>query len=326
MSDERQITSDDAPAGGTGAGERTGDQAATTDPGVRDARGDDAADATGGDVADTSGHDADDSRGPGDGSGSGSGEQDADRIERLRALLTAPIKIPESESGESAGPAAGDGDSQGERSAEEDEYPAPSVDIPPHVRAAAEAAAHAGADEPRRTRTGKKRRTWADAFLDTGRRDLSGSEDAATQLLTRLDELDRRTGQDVAHTRARADEAAETAQEAQRALESVRAEAAGARQGADDAAVRLGTLAEQTATATEDVASLRTTVTDQAERITRLTASLDAAAQTADESAKAAAAARDDAAAAARRAGTALVVAVVGIVVALAAIGVGFAL
>ncbi|WP_460753051.1 hypothetical protein [Myceligenerans cantabricum] len=249
---------------------------------------------------------------------------DDGRIERLRELLTAPIKIPESESsGEQ--PDGGDG----AQDAAAEEYPAPSVDIPPHVRAAAEAAAHAGEDEPRRTRTGKKRRTWADAFLDTGKRDLpADGGDAAAQLLARLDELDRRVGEEVARTRATADDAAEAAEAVRRDLGTARTEA---QESAEAATARIDA-ADQVATETagnldglrgnldglrekvdglrEKVDGLDGTAKEQRDEISRLTSSL--------------ATARDETSAAARRAGTATVVAVVAVVLALVAVVAAF--
>ncbi|MBE1878142.1 hypothetical protein [Myceligenerans pegani] len=240
---------------------------------------------------------------------------DEGRIERLRELLTAPIKIPESESGARGG----------EESSDPEDYPAPSVDIPPHVRAAAEAAAHAGddeqlRDESRRTKSGKKRRTWADAFLDTGRRDLSAAgDDAATQLLTRLDELDRRTGEDIAHVRARAETATETAAgangTAEAALQGLEATTA----RIDDVEQRV-TAAGETAEATDRaVAALREHADAVRDEITQLTTSL-------ADAERSAATARDQAAAAAKKAGTATVVAVIAVVLALAALGAAFAL
>ncbi|MBO0610258.1 hypothetical protein [Myceligenerans salitolerans] len=239
---------------------------------------------------------------------------DDGRIERLRELLTAPIKIPESESGDRAG----------ETPTDPEDYPAPSVDIPPHVRAAAEAAAHAGDDEPRRTRTGKKRRTWADAFLDTGKRDLSAAgDDAAAQLLTRLDELDRRTGEDIGHARARAEAAAEAAEAARQGLEETRTatreaqEAVTARvDGVEQRVAAAGRSAEAT---DEKVAGLRETADAQREEIARLAASL-------AETQSSAVAAREQAAATARKAATATVVAAVAVVLAVAALAAAFAL
>ncbi|RPF21426.1 hypothetical protein [Myceligenerans xiligouense] len=243
--------------------------------------------------------------------------EDDGRIERLRELLTAPIKIPDSESGARSGDEAGE-------TGEPEEYPAPSVDIPPHVRAAAEAAAHAGDDEPRRTKTGKKRRTWADAFLDTGTRDLSAAGgDAATQLLTRLDDLDRRTGEDVANARARAEAAADAAATAQEGLEEARAATREAREAATarlDTVERRLDAATASAEATDRaVTGLRTENTARDDEIARLTTAL-------ADAEKSAAAVRDEAAGAARRAGTATLVAVVAVVLALAALGAAFAL
>ncbi|GAB3167478.1 hypothetical protein GCM10027059_28430 [Myceligenerans halotolerans] len=240
--------------------------------------------------------------------------EDDGRIERLRELLTAPIKIPDSESG-----ARDD-----EQSGDPEEYPAPSVDIPPHVRAAAEAAAHAGDDEPRRTKTGKKRRTWADAFLDTGKRDLSAAGgDAAAQLLTRLDELDRRTGEDVAQARARADAAAETADAARQGLDEARAETREARETAaariDDVEQRVTATTDATEAADRAIAGLREKTEAQRDELARLAVSL-------ADAEKSATAARDAAAGAAKKAGTATVVAVVAVVLALAALGAAFAL
>lgn len=290
MSDERQITSDDT------EGALTEGTVTAPDPHGSDA-----------------GEDAD---------------AEADRIERLRALLTAPIRIPESESASA--------DENGTALDGDDEYPAPSVDIPPHVRAAAEAAAHAGAPEPARTRTGKKRRTWADAFLDSGKRDLGAAGgDAAAQLLARLDELDRRTGEDIALVRARANEAADAADEARRGVEDVRADAAGATESAGAAAARLDAVekslekaAERNASAILEVSAttseLRDTLTARRDEIAELTTSLEAARKAVAEAGTAASAAREAADAAARKAGTAMVVGVIGIVAALAAVGLAF--
>lgn len=254
----------------------------------------------------------------------GAATEDEGRIERLRELLTAPIKIPESESGASRA---------ADESADPEDYPAPAVDIPPHVRAAAEAAAHAGddaqqRDENRRSTTGRKRRTWADAFLDTGRRDLSGGGgDAAAQLMTRLDELDRRTSEDVAQVRARADEAVDEARIAQQDVTAARD---AAREDHEAATARL----DATATSIEDVRrqstaaaeaaevaerSLRAEAAARRDEVTRLTAAL-------ADAEKSAAAAGEQATAAARRAATATVVGVIAVVLALAALGAAFAL
>ncbi|MBL0888876.1 hypothetical protein [Myceligenerans indicum] len=251
----------------------------------------------------------------------GDATEDDGRIERLRELLTAPIKIPDS--------ASGSGDTTRDAPGDAEDYPAPSVDIPPHVRAAAEAAAHAGDpddaedEQPRRNRISRKRRTWADAFLDTGRRDLAGAGgDAAAQLLTRLDELDRRTGEDVAGARARADEAAAAATSAQQDLDAARIEV---RESHEETAARLDGVERRIAAAEEateeGVGALRTASAAQRDEISRLTTSLDAAETTAAAAQRSAAEAREQAAGAARKAGTATIVAVVAVVLALAALG-----
>lgn len=289
MSDERQITSDEDPADAIGDG-------APVEPPTGD--GDD---------------------------------QDPDRIERLRALLTAPIKIPESGSAGSGDEADRPGPSPDTDTVDDDEYPAPAAHIPPHVRAAAEAAAQAGhprtssgtdadeSDGPRR-RTGRKRRTWADAFLDTGRRELPGADgDAATQLMDRLDELDRRTGEDIARTRARAEQAAETATEAHDDIRTVRAELtelAEARRRATEAA----------ADTTRTLDTLRETVAGQHAEITTLTETLTDTTRAATEARTVADTAQEEAATATKKATTATTLAVVALVLALAAIGLAIAL
>lgn len=267
----------------------------------------------------------------------GTGKDDG-RIERLRELLTAPIKIPDSESG--AGHA-------GEQPDNPEDYPAPTVDIPPHVRAAAEAAAHAGdehddesarsehpRDGARRPKPGRKRRTWADAFLDTGKRELPGSGgDAAAQLLARLDELDRRTGQDLAGVRTRAEDAATTAGTAQRDLQAAgarldsleqqvaaaTAHTADTRQQADALLEEAGTLREEAGSLHRELAALREHAAVQHDEVERLTTRL-AAAETS------AATVREQAAGAARKAGTATVVAVTAAVLAVVALGAALAL
>ncbi|MCF4120864.1 hypothetical protein L1785_07715 [Antribacter sp. KLBMP9083] len=128
------------------------------------------------------------------------GDYNLDRLERLRALLTAPIRIPESATAAAAEPAA-DGD---------DDYAAPVVEeapvtgavpVAPGTGAARVAPADASATSAKpaersaeRPATGatprvsgsRNRRTWSDAFLERPVRALT-AEELRDELAARLD-------------------------------------------------------------------------------------------------------------------------------------------
>lgn len=178
------------------------------------------------------------------------GDYNLDRLERLRALLTAPIRIPESATAAAAEPAAD----------VDDDYAAPVVEEAP-VTGAVPVASGTGAvpvapaDAPakpaerpaERPATGatprvsgsRNRRTWSDAFLERPVRALT-AEELRDELAARLDAAEAATA-DV-RTEAQADvgalrdqvEATETlVAELRDLLDSARADAETARADAE---------------------------------------------------------------------------------------------
>lgn len=182
------------------------------------------------------------------------GDYNLDRLERLRALLTAPIRIPESATAAAAEPAA-DGD---------DDYAAPVVEEAPMTAvpvasgtgapgtgavpvAPADASAKPAERPAERPATGatprvsgsRNRRTWSDAFLERPVRALT-AEELRDELAARLDAAEAATA-DV-RTEAQADvgalrdqvEATETlVAELRDLLDSARADAETARADAE---------------------------------------------------------------------------------------------
>lgn len=177
------------------------------------------------------------------------GDYNLDRLERLRALLTAPIRIPESATAATAEPAA-DGD---------DDYAAPVVEEAPVTGAVpvasgtgapvapADASAKPAERSAERPATGatprvsgsRNRRTWSDAFLERPVRALT-AEELRDELAARLDAAEAATAE--VRTEAQADvgalrdqvEATETlVAELRDLLDSARADAETARADAE---------------------------------------------------------------------------------------------
>jgi hypothetical protein len=253
------------------------------------------------------------------------GGEKTERMDRLRALLTKPIKIPDSASNDSedadyAAPVAAAGAPKATKGAK---VP---VETPPAVKAAAEAldrlsdeekepAAEDGAQSGRPSRS---RRTWADAYLAKPDKPLT-PEEVRAELTVNLKEQATDLRELVAKesvAQAKAQEQA-LAQAIERALEQARETAAG----------ELSTAIEQSAgAAREEAAQLRERIDELTSTTSALRTDLDsaravasAAQAAADAATTSAHAAREAADAATKKAATATTFAWVGIALALVA-------
>jgi hypothetical protein len=259
------------------------------------------------------------------------GGEKTERMDRLRALLTKPIKIPDSASSDNedadyAAPVAAAAPPKGARTPMPSQGTAPKgakapVETPPAVKAAAEALdrltdeekdAADGAAQP--GRSSRSRRTWADAYLAKPDKPLTPEEVRAELTIalkeqaTELRELVAKQGAAQEKASAEAlEQALRTAQE--KTATDLAASVEEASTAAREEATRLqGQIDELTAT----TGTLRTDL-DAAR------AAASAAQEAADSATTAAAAARETADAATRKAATATTFAWVGIALALVA-------
>jgi hypothetical protein len=265
------------------------------------------------------------------------GGETTERMDRLRALLTKPIKIPESASNDSedadyAAPVAAAAPPKGAKTPMTSQGTPPKgakapVETPPAVKAAAEALDRLTDEEKEAVVDGaakggkpsRSRRTWADAYLAKPDKPLTPEEVRAEltvalkEQATELRELV--TKEIAAQEKAQAQSLQETVGQAQ-----------------EKTAAELAASVEQAAaTAREESARLQARIDELASATGTLRTDLDAAratasaAQAAAESATtAAAAARDTADAATKKAATATTFAWVGIALALVAAVVAF--
>ncbi|WP_419707195.1 hypothetical protein [Promicromonospora sp. NFX87] len=248
------------------------------------------------------------------------GGEKAERMDRLRALLTKPIKIPESASNDSedadySAPVAAAGAPKAAKGAK---VP---VETPPAVKAAAEAldrlsdeekepAADEGAQSGRPSRS---RRTWADAYLAKPDKPLT-PEEVRAELTVNLKEQATDLRELIAKESVAQAKAHEQA--LAQAIEQARETSAG----------ELATAIEQSAAAREEAAGLRERIDELTSTTGALRTDLDsaravasAAQAAADAATTSAHAAREAADAATKKAATATTFAWVGIALALVA-------
>jgi hypothetical protein len=256
------------------------------------------------------------------------GGDKTERMDRLRALLTKPIKIPESASSDNedadyAAPVAAAAAPKGAKTPMTSQGSTPKgaktpVETPPAVKAAAEALDRLSDEEKEAVvdgagqagRPSRSRRTWADAYLAKPDKPLT-PEEVRAELTVTLKEQ----GTELRELVAKQSAAQEKAQEQALA------------QAIEQASAELATSAEQTAAAARQEAELLQGRIDELTTVTgTLRTDLDAAravavaAQAAaDSAATAASAAREAADAAAKKAATASAFAWVGIALALVA-------
>lgn len=259
------------------------------------------------------------------------GGEKTERMDRLRALLTKPIKIPESASSDSedadyAAPVAAAAPPKGARTAMTSQGTTPQggkapVETPPAVKAAAEALDRLTDEEkeaadgaPQSGRPSRSRRTWADAYLAKPDKPLT-PEEVRAELTIALKEQATELRELVAKQGAAQEKAhAETLEQALRAAQ-------------EKAASDVATSIEEAATvARDEAARLQGQIDELTSTAGTLRTDLDAArsaaatAQTAAESATtAAAAAREAADAATKKAATATTFAWIGIALAVVA-------
>jgi gas vesicle protein len=260
------------------------------------------------------------------------GGDKTERMDRLRALLTKPIKIPESASSDNedadyAAPVAAAAAPKGAKTPMTSQGSTPKgaktpVETPPAVKAAAEALDRLSDEEKEAVvdgagqagRPSRSRRTWADAYLAKPDKPLT-PEEVRAELTVTLKEQ----GTELRELVAKQSAAQEKAQE--------QALAQAIEQTREQASAELATSAEQTAAAARQEAELLQGRIDELTTVTgTLRTDLDAAravavaAQAAaDSAATAASAAREAADAAAKKAATASAFAWVGIALALVA-------
>jgi hypothetical protein len=265
------------------------------------------------------------------------GGEKTERMDRLRALLTKPIKIPESASSDSedadyAAPVAAAAPPKGAKTPMTSQGTTPKgakapVETPPAVKAAAEALDRLTDEEKEAVVDGaakggkpsRSRRTWADAYLAKPDKPLT-PEEVRAELTVALKEQ----GTELRELVTKEIAAQEKAQA--RALEGA------VEQVQEKTAADLASSLEQAAaTAREESERLQARIDELASTADTLRTDLDAAratasaAQAAAESATtAAAAAREGADAATKRAATATTFAWVGIALALVAAVVAF--
>jgi hypothetical protein len=256
------------------------------------------------------------------------GGDKTERMDRLRALLTKPIKIPESASSDNedadyAAPVAAAAAPKGAKTPMTSQGSTPKgaktpVETPPAVKAAAEALDRLSDEEKEAVvdgagqagRPSRSRRTWADAYLAKPDKPLT-PEEVRAELTVTLKEQ----GTELRELVAKQSAAQEKAQEQALA------------QAIEQASAELATSAEQTAAAARQEAEVLQGRIDELTTVTgTLRTDLDAAravavaAQAAaDSAATAASAAREAADAAAKKAATASAFAWVGIALALVA-------
>jgi hypothetical protein len=275
------------------------------------------------------------------------GGEKTERMDRLRALLTKPIKIPESASSDSedadyaapvaaAAPPKGAKTSMTSQGTSQGATPkgakAP-VETPPAVKAAAEALdrltdeeKEAVVDGAKSGRSSRSRRTWADAYLAKPDKPLT-PEEVRAELTIALKEQGTELRELVAK------EVAATEKALEKSLAKAQAEALqeALEQAQEKTAADVAASVEQAAaTAREETAQLRARIDELASTADTLRTDLDAAralavaAQAAAESATTAvAAARESVDAATKKAASATTFAWVGIALALVAAVVG---
>ncbi|MEU4361514.1 hypothetical protein [Promicromonospora sp. NPDC023987] len=260
------------------------------------------------------------------------GGEKTERMDRLRALLTKPIKIPESASSDNedadyAAPVAAAAAPKGAKTPMTPQGTTPKgaktpVETPPAVKAAAEALDRLSDEEKEAVvdgagqagRPSRSRRTWADAYLAKPDKPLT-PEEVRAELTVALKEQGTELRELVAAQGAAQEKTREQA--LTQAIEQVR----------EQASTELATSAEQTAGAARREAERLQGLIDELSSTTgTLRTDLDAAravavaAQAAADSAStAASAAREAADAATRKAATATTFAWVGIALALVA-------
>ncbi|WP_454856270.1 hypothetical protein [Promicromonospora soli] len=260
------------------------------------------------------------------------GGETTERMDRLRALLTKPIKIPESASSDSedadyAAPVAAAAPPKGAKTSMTSQGTTPKgakapVETPPAVKAAAEALDRLTDEEKEAVVDGaakggkstRSRRTWADAYLAKPDKPLT-PEEVRAELTIALKEQGTELRELVAK------EAAAQAKAQARALEET-LEQAREKTVTDVAA----SVEQAAATASAEAARLQARIDELATTTDTLRSDLDAAraaaaaARTAaDSAASAAATARGTADAATKKAATATTFAWVGIALALVA-------
>lgn len=267
------------------------------------------------------------------------GGEKTERMDRLRALLTKPIKIPDSASNDNedadyAAPVAAAAAPKGARTTMTPQGTTPKgaktpVETPPAVKAAAEALDRLSDEEKEAVvegsgqagRPSRSRRTWADAYLAKPDKPLTPEEVRAELTVTlkeqgtELRELVAKEGtaQQKAHEQAlaqavervREQASAELATSVEQTSASVEQTAAAARQEAERLQGRIDELTSTTAALRTDLDAARTVAV--------------AAQAAADSATTAASAAREAADAAAKKAATATMFAWVGIALALVA-------
>ncbi|MFE7506169.1 hypothetical protein [Promicromonospora sp. NPDC057488] len=266
------------------------------------------------------------------------GGEKADRMDRLRALLNKPIKIPESastgtEDADYAAAVAAAATPQGASTTMTPEAKTPKgakapVETPPAVKAAAEALDRLTDQEKDAVVEGsgagrtKSRRTWADAYLAKPDKPLT-PEEVRADLMVSLKEQ----GAELRELVAKRGVAQEKAQAT--ALDEVRAEV---RERAEEqAAAQTAATAQAVTSAQEEASRLQGHVDELTATTGTLRSDLDAARAAADsatsaakEATAAASAAREVADAATKRAATATTFAYVGIALAVVAAVLGF--
>ncbi|GHH77241.1 hypothetical protein [Promicromonospora soli] len=261
------------------------------------------------------------------------GGEKTERMDRLRALLTKPIKIPESASSDSedadyAAPVASAAAPKGARTPMKPQGTTPKgakvpVETPPAVKAAAEAldrltdeekdavveSAGSGSGRPSRSR-----RTWADAYLARPDKPLT-PEEVRAELTVALKEQGAEFRELVAkQTAAQEKAAAELTSRLEGRLDELASSTERAAASAREEATRLQGRLDELASSVE---TLRTD-------LSAAHAVAEAARAAADSAATAAAAARAAADAATRKVATATTFAWVGIALALVAAVVAF--
>lgn len=258
------------------------------------------------------------------------GGEKTERMDRLRALLTKPIKIPDSASGDNedadyAAPVAAAAAPKGAKEAKEaktEMTPRSAtpkgakipVETPPAVKAAAEALDRLSdeekgdtADSTQSGRPSKSRRTWADAYLAKPDKPLT-PEEVRAELTVALKEQGTELRELVAKQGATQSKAQE--QSLTQALDE-----AGERTAAE-----LATSIEQaTTTAQDEAARLREQIDELTSTTGALRTDLAAAHAAAASATTAASAARETADAAVKKAATSSVFAWVGLALALVA-------